>query len=130
MLRMEIALILVLGFVAYIYHSAERTQTALHRVFVGTMVLVVFLFYQYIAILVEGETGKPRRLDLAARIFLAAAVARRAEYGLRTSGGGRGTARSGEPDFDRSGAGCVDYRERDCRRAQPDAAGSVKRKEK
>ena len=34
MLRMEIALILVLGFVAYIYHSAERTQTA----------LVVFLF--------------------------------------------------------------------------------------
>ena len=83
MLRMEIALILVLGFVAYIYYSAERTQTALHRtfsallaaalvhlvfdvltlytvnhldtvprllndalhrVFVGTMVLVVFLF--------------------------------------------------------------------------------------
>ena len=34
MLRMEIALILVLGFVAYIYYSAERTQTA----------LVVFLF--------------------------------------------------------------------------------------
>ena len=95
MLRMEIALILVLGFVAYIYYSAERTQTALHRtfsallaaalvhlvfdaltlytvnhldtvprllndalhrVFVGTMVLVVFLFYQYIAILVEEET--------------------------------------------------------------------------
>ena len=114
MLRMEIALILVLGFVAYIYYSAERTQTALHRtfsallaaalvhlvfdaltlytvnhldtvprllndalhrVFVGTMVLVVFLFYQYIAILVEEETGKPRRLDLAARIFLAAAEA-------------------------------------------------------
>ena len=114
MLRMEISLILVLGFVAYIYYSAERTQTALHRtfsallaaalvhlvfdaltlytvnhldtvprllndalhrVFVGTMVLVVFLFYQYIAILVEEETGKPRRLDLAARIFLAAAEA-------------------------------------------------------
>lgn len=114
MLRMEIALILVLGFVAYIYYSAERTQTALHRtfsallaaalvhlvfdaltlytvnhldtvprllndalhrVFVGTMVLVVFLFYQYIAILVEEETGKPRRLDLAARIFLVAAEA-------------------------------------------------------
>ena len=33
MLRMEIALILVLGFVAYIYYSAERTQTALHRTF-------------------------------------------------------------------------------------------------
>ena len=112
MLRMEIALILVLGFVAYIYYSAERTQTALHRtfsallaaalvhlvfdaltlytvnhldtvprllndalhrVFVGTMVLVVFLFYQYIAILVEEETGKPRRLDWPARIFLAVA---------------------------------------------------------
>lgn len=37
------------------------------------MVLVVYLFYQYIAILVEEETGKPRRLDLAARIYLAAA---------------------------------------------------------
>ncbi len=33
MLRMEIALILVLSFVAYIYYSAERTQTALHRTF-------------------------------------------------------------------------------------------------
>ena len=114
MLRMEIALFLVLGVVAYMYDSAERTRTALHRtfsallaatlvhlvfdaltlytvnhldtvprllndalhrVFVGTMVLVVFLFYQYIAILVEEETGKPRRLDLAARIFLAAAEA-------------------------------------------------------
>ena len=112
MLRMEIALILVLGFVAYIYFSAERPKTALHktfsvlliaapvhlvfdaltlytvnhldtvpkwlndalhRVFVGTMVLVVYLFYQYIAILVEEETGRPRRLDLAARIYLAAA---------------------------------------------------------
>ena len=33
MLRMEIALFLVLGFVAYIYDSAERTRTALHRTF-------------------------------------------------------------------------------------------------
>ena len=111
---MEIALVLVLGFVAYIYFSAERPKTALHktfsvlliavpvhllfdaltlytvnhldtvpkwlndalhRVFIGTMVLVVYLFYQYIAILVEEETGKPRRLDLAARIYLAAAEA-------------------------------------------------------
>lgn len=31
----------------------------LHRLFVGTMVLVVYLFYQYIAILVEEESGKP-----------------------------------------------------------------------
>ena len=111
MLRMEIALFLVLAFVAFIYFSAERRHTPLHRtfslllivvlvhlaldgatlytvnhldtvprwlndglrrLFIGTMVLVVYLFYQYIAIL-EEETGKPRRLDLAARIYLAAA---------------------------------------------------------
>ena len=109
MLRMEIALFLVLAFVAYIYFSAERRHTLLHRAFsvllivvlvhlvfdsltiytvnhldtiprllndilhrffVGTMVLVLYLFYQYIAILVQEETGKPRRLDFAARIFL------------------------------------------------------------
>ena len=111
MLRMEIALFLVLAFVAFIYFSAERRHTplhrtfslllivvlvhlaldgatlytvnhldtvprwlndGLHRLFIGTMVLVVYLFYQYIAILVEEETGKPRRLDLAARIYLVA----------------------------------------------------------
>ena len=47
----------------------------LHRLFVGTMVLVVYLFYQYIAILVEEESGKPRKLDLAARVYLAIAEA-------------------------------------------------------
>ncbi len=112
MLRMEIALFLVLAFVAYIYFSAEKEYTPLHktfsilmitvlihlffdgvtiytvnhidtvprllndivhRFFVGSMVLVIYLFYQYIAILVEEETGKPRRLDLAAKIFLAVA---------------------------------------------------------
>lgn len=110
MLRMEIALFLVLAFVAYIYFSAEKERTALHqtfsvllvvmlvhlffdgvtvytvnhldtvpqwcndvvhRVFIGTMMVVCFLFYQYIAILVEEETGKPRRLDKAARVCLA-----------------------------------------------------------
>ena len=35
MFRMEIALILVLGFVAYIYFSAGRTRTALHRMFLS-----------------------------------------------------------------------------------------------
>ena len=113
MLRMEIALFLVLAFVAYIYFSAEKQNTplhrtfsvllvtalvhlvfdgatvytvnhletvppflnaALHRFFMSTMVVVIYLFYQYIAILVEEETGKPRKLDLAARIFLIAAV--------------------------------------------------------
>ena len=76
MLRMEIALVLVLGFVAYMYDSAERTRTALHRTFsallAATLVHLVFdaltlytvnhldsvLFYQYIAILVEEESGK------------------------------------------------------------------------
>lgn len=113
MLRMEIALFLVLAFVAYMYFSAEKEHTplhrtfsvllvmvlihlvldgatvytvnhlalvpellnnVLHRLFIGTMVLVIYLFYQYIAILVEMETGKPRRLDLAARLFLFATV--------------------------------------------------------
>ena len=109
MLRMEIALFLILAFVAYIYFSAEKKHTQLHktfsvllvvmlfhlvldgitvytvnhletvpvllndifhRFFIGTMIVVFFLFYQYIAILVEEETGKPRRLDLVARVYL------------------------------------------------------------
>ena len=109
MIRMEIALFLVLGMVAFMYFTAERKTSKLHRtfsvllvtvmvhlifdgltiytvnaldtvpplvndilhrLFVGTMVFVLYLFYEYIAILVEDETGKPRRLDIAARIFL------------------------------------------------------------
>ena len=109
MLRMEIALFLVVSFVAYIYFTAEKKWSplhktfsallvvvlfhlvfdgitvytvnhletvpallneAFHRLFIGTMILIFFLFYQYIAILVEEETGKPRRLDKAARIYL------------------------------------------------------------
>ena len=112
MLRMEIALFMVLAFVANVYFSAGRKSTplhrtfsallvaalinlvldgvtvytvyhletvprllndAVHRLFLGSMVLVIYLFYQYIAILVEEETGKPRRLDGPARIFLAVA---------------------------------------------------------
>ena len=109
MLRMEIALFLVVAFVAYIYFSAEQRQGLLHktfsillvtilihlvfdgitictvnmldvvptflndtihRIFMGTMVMIIFLFYQYIAILVEEETGKPRKLDRLARGYL------------------------------------------------------------
>ena len=109
MIRMEIALTLVLAFVAYIYFSAGRKHTLLHktfsvllitmlihlpldaatvytvnhldtvpiilndilhRLFIGTMVLGMYLFYQYIAILVQEETGKSRRLDLVAKIYL------------------------------------------------------------
>ncbi|MGN1320290.1 MAG: hypothetical protein ACI4U6_04145, partial [Acutalibacteraceae bacterium] len=113
MLRMEIALFLVMGFIACVYFSAGRKSTplhktfsvllvvvlihlgldgvtvytvhhleavprflndAVHRLFLGSMVLVIYLFYQYIAILVEEETGKPRRLELPAVIFLVVAL--------------------------------------------------------
>lgn len=112
MLRMEIALFLVLAFVAYMYFLADKERTtlhrtfavllvtvlvhlvldgvtvftvnhldavprlvndAVHRLFLGSMVLVIYLFYQYIAILVEEETGRPRRLDGPAKVFLAVA---------------------------------------------------------
>ncbi len=112
MLRMEIALFLVVGFIAYMYFSAEKKDTSLHktfsallivapihllldgttvytvnrldavprflndtihRIFIGTLVIIVYLFYRYIAILVEEETGKSRRLDIPAKIFLAIA---------------------------------------------------------
>ncbi|MGN0179773.1 MAG: sensor histidine kinase [Monoglobaceae bacterium] len=112
MMRMEIALIMVLAFVAFIYFGAgirhtplhktfsalliavpvhlmldaatvytvNRLETVpvffneiLHRLFIGTMVLVVYLFYRYISILVEEETKKPVRFHLAARIYLIAA---------------------------------------------------------
>ena len=109
MLRMEIALFLVLAFVAFIYFSAEKKHSplhrtfsvllivvlfhlvfdgitvytvnhletvprllndAFHRLFIGTMILIFYLFYQYIAILAENETGKARRLDAPAKIYL------------------------------------------------------------
>ncbi len=112
MVRMEIALLMIMSFVAFVYFSAEKKNHKLHktfsilllvviihlifdgitiytvnhldtvpvllnnifhRIFIGTMVLVVFLFYEYIAILIEEETGKPRRLDLVAKIYLAIA---------------------------------------------------------
>ena len=112
MLRMEIALFLVVGFIACVYLSAEKKDTplhktfsvllivtlihlvldgttvytvhhlesvprflndAVHRLFLGSMVLVIYLFYRYIAILVAEETGKSRRLDLPACIFLVVA---------------------------------------------------------
>ena len=62
MLRMEIALLLVLAFDAATIYTVNHLDTVprllndiLHRFFIGTMVLVVYLFYQYIAILVEDE---------------------------------------------------------------------------
>ena len=109
MLRMEIALIIILGFIAYMYFSAERKHTklhrtfsvlllvvivllvfdavtiytvnhleqvpiavndAFHRVFVGTMAGVLYLFYRYIAAVVEEETKKKMIFDWPAKIFL------------------------------------------------------------
>ena len=109
MLRMEIALFLVLAFIAFVYFPAGKKHTllhqtfsallivtlihlafdgttiytvnhletvpvflndVLHRIFIGTMVLAVYLFYKYIAILVEEESGKPRSLDVPANVFL------------------------------------------------------------
>lgn len=110
MIRMEIALILIMSFVAYMYFSAEKRYSMLHktfsvllvvviihlsfdaitiytvnhldivprllndvchRFFVGTMAVVLYLFYQYIAILIEEETQSSRKFDLAAKLFLA-----------------------------------------------------------
>ena len=65
------------GVTVYTVHHLEiiprLLNDAVHRLFLGSMVLVIYLFYQYIAILLEEETGKPRRLDWPARIFLAVA---------------------------------------------------------
>ena len=43
-----------------------------HRIFIGSMVLIVYLFYKYISILVEEETGQKQPLSLFSVIFLAA----------------------------------------------------------
>ena len=113
MVRMEIALFLVLGMVAFIYFTAEKKisklhktfsillitvlihlifdgltiytvnhldiiprllNDLLHRCFVGSMAFVLFLFYEYIAILVEEETAKPRKWDKIAKIFLTLSI--------------------------------------------------------
>ena len=46
-----------------------------HRIFLGSMVLIEYLFYRYIAILVEEETGKPRKFDMVAGVYLLVAEA-------------------------------------------------------
>lgn len=46
----------------------------LHRCFIGTLIGAVYLFYRYIAILVQNETGKPRKLDRFAKGFLVFAL--------------------------------------------------------
>lgn len=112
MLRMEIALFLVLLIVSFVYFSAQRKRTALHRVFglililtlihlcfdgatvytvnhldtvpralndwlhrffIGTMVLEMYLFYLYIALLVQEETGKTQQFFILSGLFLVVA---------------------------------------------------------
>ena len=46
MLRMEIALFVVLAFVAYMYFSAERKESELHKVF--SLLLIVVLFHLFL----------------------------------------------------------------------------------
>lgn len=42
----------------------------IHRFFIGTMVLIVYLFYKYISFLLEEETGKKHKLSQWLRIYL------------------------------------------------------------
>lgn len=113
MLRMEIALLLVVAFVAFNYFTAEKEDALLHRAFeglivcvmanllfdgitiytvnhldtvprllndtvhrffLGSMAAVIFLFYRYIAIIVQEETGKAWKFDNAATAVLAFAL--------------------------------------------------------
>ena len=113
MIRMEIALFLVVAFVAVIYFTSERKDTPLHRtffallcvtlfhlvfdtitvitvnnlesvpvflndifhrLFIGSMIVIFYLFYRYIAILVDEENGKKMKFDLFAKIYLIPAL--------------------------------------------------------
>lgn len=109
MIRMEIALCLVMGMLAFIYFTSTKPNTKLHqtfsillvvvlihlafdgitvytvnhldtiplwlnhfvhRIFMGSMAFVIFLFYRYISILVKEETGKEMKIDIFAWILL------------------------------------------------------------
>lgn len=62
------------GITVYTVHHLETIPLFLndmfHRIFIGSLVLVVYLFYRYIAILVEEESGKPQKFDVPAKLFL------------------------------------------------------------
>ena len=61
MLRMEIALFLVVAFVAYMYFTAEKEHTALHKTF---SVLLVAVWYA-----IFWKAGKPDRRSLENILF-------------------------------------------------------------
>lgn len=62
------------GITVYTVNHLETVPLLLnnifHRIFMGSMAFVVFLFYRYISILVEEDNGKPRKLDKVALIVL------------------------------------------------------------
>lgn len=77
MLRMEIALFLVLAFVACVYFSAEKEQAALHRTFAGLLITVlVHLVLDGITVYTVNHLDTvPRSLnDAVHRLFLGSMV--------------------------------------------------------
>ena len=62
------------GITVYTVNHLEKVplllNDAVHRLFLASIVLVVFLFYHYIAILVAEQADKSRILDVPAKIFL------------------------------------------------------------
>lgn len=66
------------GITVYSVHHLDSVPLFLnnlfHRFFIGSIVLVVYLFYKYIAFLVEDETGKKSQLNTIAILFLMIAL--------------------------------------------------------
>lgn len=62
------------GITVYTVNHLETVPLVLndaaHRLFLASIVLVVYLFYHYIATLVAEQADKPRVLDIPARVFL------------------------------------------------------------
>ncbi|MDD6268501.1 MAG: histidine kinase [Oscillospiraceae bacterium] len=48
----------------------QLVNDILHKIFIGTMILCVYLFYEYIATLVEGEAGIHRKFSLFSIAYL------------------------------------------------------------
>lgn len=65
------------GATVYTVHHLDTVPRSvndlLHRFFIGAMVLDMYLFYLYIALLVQEETGKNQQLFLLSGLFLVAA---------------------------------------------------------
>ena len=77
MLRLEIALFLVVAFVAYIYFSAEKEHSALHRTFSALLVCVlVNLMLDGITVCTVNQLETVLRLlnDAVHRLFLGSMV--------------------------------------------------------